>query len=328
MRTFSLAHRATAIAGASLLLCGASLAQTGTPSDRAVKRIPISRAVAQLQNMGINVILKGSINPNRTIPFSLSEVAATDADPGSKLVGPGARLQAINAFVNALGGDFRKVYVISKLPAGAAASSVKLDTNAQAKFKGSQVPVAEAIRTVAGLDAAYAQIAPSLSGTVTFSAPTLSANAAANEIARQTGTRWKLFYAVARRDEQNLLTQLGGDGPNQPISPYPYFRGDDQRARQRADAQREADAQAAGDTGQQDAGFYNPYAFGTPGLGFNNDPFYMYQSGPAFNGLGQSYQNTVGGYSPGGFSTGGGLTVLNGFPNFGGYGGPVVIGGY
>jgi hypothetical protein len=63
-------------------------------------------------------------------------------------------------------------------------------------FTSRTVPADDAIRTVAAVDGASVQFYVPIDGNVTLSSARLSAPEAAREIAEQTHTLWKAFYAV------------------------------------------------------------------------------------------------------------------------------------
>jgi len=351
-----------AAAALALLFGSAALAEPLTFSGT-----PASDAIAQIdQKYGVQLVLRGNLNPSQAVSFS----------EGS---GPGARLVTINNLANALGADFQKVYVLSHA-AGDVASSVPVDTNADVVFPSATIPAAEAIQRVASVDNATVRLPANLTGNVTLSATTLSAADAAAEIARQTHTRWKAFYALTpRRQGRNLAGKVidrtrGGSPILQ--EPYTTFQRpappetataqngqNPQNGQGTADNGQQANAgdqqgaatgqQGTGQNGQTAAGQYNqalngannpyaynygPYAYNyspfgyspmypvSPGAAFTPDPYYVYQTGPAYD-YGVPYMNTYGGFSPGGFSFGNG--AVNVLPGYGGpaFSPPIVVGG-
>jgi hypothetical protein len=220
---------------------------------------------------------------------------------------------------------------------------------------------------------------------VTLSATTLPAADAAAEIARQTHTRWKAFYALTPRlAGRNLggkvIDRTNGGSPilQEPYTSFPRpappvtaqnpQNGEGATAAGQQPSGQDANANGQPGTGndQTAAGQYNqagnaannaygnnpyasnpyannpyaysygPYAYNyspfgyapmypvSPGTAFTPDPYYVYQTGPVYD-YGVPYQDTVGGFSPGGFSFGNG--AVNVLPNYGGFGPPVVIGG-
>jgi len=74
-----------------------------------------------------------------------------------------------------------------------------IDSNAPVNLKSTEMSAEDAINLVANLDGATAQFYSPVSGTVHFSATDLTAQEAAKEVADQTNTVWKAYYALVPR---------------------------------------------------------------------------------------------------------------------------------
>jgi hypothetical protein len=151
---------------------------------------PNSAAAAINQRYGVTIVYKSLVNPGQTVSFSVDN---PDTAAG--------RLLAISDLANAVGMDFQKVYVVSKIDPGATVPEVKIDLDGPIVFSSTQIPARDAIQTVASVDDALVQISDAVTGNVSLSDTHLSAAAAAAEIAKQTGTGWKAYYGLYRRDE-------------------------------------------------------------------------------------------------------------------------------
>ena len=183
-------HTLTAIT--AVLAAGVSFALLPAQADTLTFTNASASSVATAMNKryGVTIVFRGSINKNQPVTFSVD-------DPDT----PGGRLAAVSSLAGALGVDFQKVYVVSKVDPGAAVPSIPLDSNGPVVFQDTRVPVREAIQTVAAVDNALTQISPAVDGTVVFSDTHLTAVDAAASIAKQTGTEWKAYYGLFKRSE-------------------------------------------------------------------------------------------------------------------------------
>ena len=149
---------------------------------------PLSNIVAQLgQQYGVRVVLEGTLtqNPQRAVTLHIG-------DPGTTPT----RLQAINALANAAGVDFQKGIVVSKISSEDVPPPVKIDSNGYVVFKNKTFSARDAIAAVATTDNATFQVGDDVTGDVTFPKMTMRTADAAAEIARQTHTRWRVYYAL------------------------------------------------------------------------------------------------------------------------------------
>lgn len=175
----------TALAGLILAGFGSSTrAQSGTLD---FVNAPVTDVVSQFHDkFGANIVLKNGISPYQTVSLSVD-------DPNNT----GARLQMVNDLANALNADFSKVFVVSRIPDDTAVTVPVLDSNgAPVVFKSTSVPAEDAIRAIAGVDGASVQLYSHIEGNVNLSSTRLTAGEAAREVAAQTHTQWKAFYAV------------------------------------------------------------------------------------------------------------------------------------
>ena len=183
LRTFL----AVLTAGLTLIASSASRATDLTYTNR-----PAGNVVANLSRQyGITIVFRSPVNANAPISFSVA-----DADT------PAGRLEAVSDLANALGMDFQKVYVVSKVDAGAAIPEVQVDSNGYVAFASTKVSAREAIQTVAAVDGAIAQVSGAVTGDVILPSRRLSAANAATLIARQTGTGWKAYYGMFKRGQE------------------------------------------------------------------------------------------------------------------------------
>ena len=165
---------------------------------------PASNVAAEMgRRYGVSIVFKGKVNGNQPLTFSVD-----DADSA------GGRLQAMSYLADALGMDFQKVYVVSKIDPGTRVPEVKIDSDGPVVFPTTKVSAREAIRTVAAVDGALVQISALVQGTVVFSNPRMTAPQAAATIARQTKTVWKAYYGFFKRGEEpaRLDTEVVGRG--------------------------------------------------------------------------------------------------------------------
>ncbi len=290
---------------------------------------PASDAAARIEDKyGIHIVFKGSMNAQGPVTFSLS-----DADA------PGARLQAVNALANAANADFQKTYVVSKAPAGSTnVPSEQIDSNAIVAFPHAKLSAEDAVRRIAGADNAVAQISGSIGDTVTVSATSLSAKEAAREVAAQTHTQWKTFYALTPRLQGHVISGKVIDHTNggSPIieEPYVYYRkqavsptvsAGTAKTPQPSTPQEPGHPQI---TGPQTAG--NPFGYGASPYGDPNSAYFYPYGFSTYAGNNPYSQNVYAnggmggspyGYGGGGYDFGSGLDVSNG------YSPPIVFGG-
>ncbi len=286
------------------------------------------------EKYGVNIVFKGDFGPTQYVSFTL-----TDADAA------GARLEAVNTLANAVGADFTKTYVVSRVADGQDVPAPKVDANALVVFPATTVSAEQAISMVAAVDDATVRLPADISGSVTLSGTQLGADGAAQQIAAQTHTRWKVFYAMTPRLGGH---QLGGkviDHTNggSPITelpdvyyahiPTPAERAAQAAADQAAANQQAASQQAANPQGANNGyapNGYSPYGnYGDPSMssGYDYaDPYGGYNGGmDGFGGGFSPYGNGGygnGGYGNGGFSdNGNGLVIDSG----GGFDGPIVF---
>lgn len=164
---------------------------------------------------GVTIVFRGNVNANLPVTFAVD-------DPDT----PAGRLQAVSDLANALGLDFQKVYVVSKIDAGATVPEVQVDSNGPVNFASTKVPAREAIETVAAVDSALAQINGAVTGDVTLPRRRMTAIDAAALIAKQTQTGWKAYYGLFRRGEEpSRLDGIVVDRTNQgqPITELPLL---------------------------------------------------------------------------------------------------------
>lgn len=281
-------------------------------------------AASQIEDKyGIHIVFKGSMDTQRPVTFSLD-----DADA------PGARLQAVNAFANAADADFQKTYVVSKAPVGSTnVPSEQIDSNAVVAFPQTKLSAEEAVRRIAGADNAAVRFSGSIGDTVTVSATSLSAKEAAREVAAQTHTQWKTFYAMTPRSGRGHWlagTVVDHTNGGSPIieEPYVYYRKQTvppvartTQNPQPSTPQEPGQPQVVGPQQTADNSFnYGPFPFGDP------NSAYLYPYGfSSYAGNDPYSQNLYPGGGMGGngfdFSSGGGLDISNG------YAPPIVFGG-
>ena len=167
-------------------------AASGRAEDLTFNNTPAGNIVSQMSKQyGVTVVFRSPVNVNTPVSFTVQ-----DADT------PAGRLEAISDLADALGLDFQKVYVVSKTDAGASVPDVKVDSNGYVVFSSTKVPVREAIQTVVSVDAAIAQVSGAVTGDVILPERRMSVSAAANLIAKQTGTGWKTYYGMFKRGQE------------------------------------------------------------------------------------------------------------------------------
>ena len=237
---------------------------------------------------GVNIVFKGDFGPTKYVSFTLSDADAS-----------GSRLQAVNALANAVGADFTKTYVISKVGAGQDVPVAKIDSNAPIVFPSVTMSAEQAISAVAAVDSATAQFPGDISGNVTLSATQLSVGTAAQEIAAQTHTRWKVFYAMLPRTNgrQTGGKVIGHTNGGSAITelPFVYYQHIPTPAERQAQQQASTNVQGSqSGTNSGDA---------TDGFSPFGDYFNSYDYGSPFgNSVDSGFQNS--GFGNGGFGTG------------------------
>lgn len=177
--------------------------------------VSAANAATQMsKRYGISVVYRGAVTGR------LVTLSAENPDT------PAGRIQAVNDLANSLGMDFQKVYVVSKVDAGVAVPDVAVDTNAPVVFPALKTPAREAIKLVAGVDGADAQISDAITGDVTFPTRRMTVSKAAALIAEQTGTVWKAYYGLFRPGEGPARLQgsvVGSTTGGQPITALPLI---------------------------------------------------------------------------------------------------------
>ena len=321
MKTSIVKYALVVLGGVTLCAGSAQAAPldfSGTSAQAAAQQID--------DKYGIHIVFKGGFSPDLAVTFSLADA---DAE--------GARLQAVNALANAAGADFQKTFVISKADAGTTNVPADLiDTNAVVAFPSRTVTVDDAVRRITGADNAGAQIYGDIAGTVTFSAATLSAQEAARQVANETHTRWKAFYAMTPRAQGHVLAGkvIDRTASGSPIveEPYVYYQPQTVHSLPTQTAQKGTGAQ----TGSQSQVAQQPqngsqFMYGPLPYGDNSSPYYFPYGFNSYAGNNPYSQNV---YAGGGFGSpfgngslggdgnvGGGITVDNGYQP------PIVFGG-
>ena len=282
---------AVLLAGLSLLAIMPTRAETLSFSNT-----PASNVVAQLnRQLGITIVFRGAVGASQPVTFSVE-------DPST----PAGRLDAVSSLANALGLDFQKVFVVSKIDAGAVVPEIKIDGNAPIVFPSEKMTAREAIQIVASVDSAVTQISGAVTGDVVFPSRRMRAIDAAALIAKQTQTGWKAYYGLFKRGqgpqrlEGMILDHTNG---GQAITELPLLT-------YRNTISRPVPTESAG---------LKPAPNSLPSAGPNvtvvpsNNPL------PA-----QPYGYSPYGFNPYGYSPYGD----NGYGNYGGYGGYSPYGGY
>jgi hypothetical protein len=219
------------------------------------------------QKYGVSVVFRGNFDTGRLV-----NVSVTDADS------TGSRLAAISALGDAVGADFQKTFVISKMAVDQQVPDPPIDATGNIVFPSQTMPARRAIEMVTGVDDATAQFYGGIDGTVTLTSTQESARDAAADIARQTHTRWKAFYAlVPRLQRQNVVGKVIDHNGNSPIIEEPliyYQNPQDQQAQaaaQQTTAQQAAAAQQANANNQAAAN--GQQAQNTPDQNNPNNPY-------------------------------------------------------
>ncbi len=212
MATAHAAQKATLTffaAGASLFLAAAVRADSLT-----FTRTPASNAVAEMsRRYGVSIVFRSAVSGSKPVTFSVD-----NADT------PDGRVQAMNDLGNALGMDFQKVYVVSKIAPGTSVPEVKVDNDAPVVFPATKVPAREAIQTIAGVDGALTQISGAVEGSVVFPSRRMTAATAAAVVAKQTGTVWRAYYGFFKAGQEPARLKgeiIDRDVNGQPVMALP-----------------------------------------------------------------------------------------------------------
>ncbi len=119
--------------------CSLFWASAGRADTLTFDRTPASNVVAQMSHRyGVTIVFRGNVNANLPVTFSVDDAET-----------PAGRLQAVSDLANALGLDFQKVYVVSKIDAGTTVPEVPIDSSGIVNFPATKVSAREAIETVA-----------------------------------------------------------------------------------------------------------------------------------------------------------------------------------
>lgn len=177
--------------------------------------VSAANAAAQMsKRYGITVVYRSPVTGRR--------VTLSAEDPDT----PAGRVQAVNDLANSLGMDFQKVYVVSKVDSGAAVPEVAVDTDAPVVFPALKTSARDAIKLVAGVDGAEAQISDAITGDVTFPSRRMTVSKAAALISKQTGTVWKAYYGLFKPGDGPARLQgnvVGKTTDGQPITAVPLI---------------------------------------------------------------------------------------------------------
>jgi len=150
---------------------------------------PVTDAVAQIDKLfHVTVEIKPGVDADGYVTFTVSDIGK-----------PGSRLQAINALATSLNADYQKIFVVSQIADDSEAADPVLDIDAPVVFSDSDQTAEEAIELVAAIDDARVQFYTPVHGSISLPDKQLSAPDAAGELARQTHTRWKAYYAIIPR---------------------------------------------------------------------------------------------------------------------------------
>jgi len=177
---------------------------------------PASNAVAEInRRLGVTLVFRSAVNTNQPVTISVD-------NPDT----PDGRLAVVSALANALGLDFQKVFVVSKIDAGATVPEVKIDSDAPIIFPSTHLSARDAIQSVAAVDGALAQISGAVTGDVVLPSLRMRAVAAAATIAQQTQTGWTAYYGLFRRGQgpqhlEGKILDYTADG--QPITELPLL---------------------------------------------------------------------------------------------------------
>lgn len=288
---------ASAVSLGALSISATAAPMTSQSLD--VTSAPVSDVVSQFHRIfGGNIVIKPGLSVNRAVSFTVNNIKE-----------PGAAVETVQDLANALGADWQKTFVISRASDDSTAKPL-IDTNAPANLKSATMSAEDAINLVANLDGATAQFYSPVSGTVHFSSTDLTAPEAAKEVADQTHTVWKAYYALVPRGRGGVplgAKVIGRTASGRPILEMPTvtFRTPPPDKTPAPETQTAANAPVA--TPPNAAPAMNPY-YGNPS---------QYGYSPYFgNGFSAYPYNYVPGF---------GATGLTVFPQTPYYGGPPIV---
>ena len=201
MDTGQITNPMTSKAALVLLAAGAGLflATAVRAAPLVFASTPASNAVAQMsRRYGVSIVFRGVVNSSKPVTFTVD-------NPDT----PDGRVQAMNDLGNALDMDFQKVFVVSKIDPGTSVPEVKVDNDGPIVFPTMKVGARDAIKTIAGVDGALAQISRLIEGDVVFPSRRMTASSAAAAVAKQTGTVWRAYYGFYKRGAEPA--RLKGD---------------------------------------------------------------------------------------------------------------------
>jgi hypothetical protein len=294
------------IAALGLVMGGWSLAGSARADSLTISDTSAADAAQQIaQKYGVSVVFRGNFDTGQLVNVSIN-----DADS------PGSRLAAISALGDAVGADFQKTFVISKMAVDQQVPDPPIDSTGNVVFPSLTMPARRAIEMVTGVDDATAQFYGGIDGTVTLTSTQESARDAAAEIARQTHTRWKGFYAlIPRLQRQNVVGKVIDHNGNSPIieEPLIYYQNPQDQQAQAAAEQTAAQQAAAAQAAAQQANANNQavangqQAPNTSDQNNPNNPYAMANNGYspygyAYNPYGNGYDAYGNGYNPYGYA--------------------------
>lgn len=292
---------------AGLMLWG--IAAFGASLDFA--HVPARDAAAQItEKYGVNIVFRGTLDTSSPVTFSVAE-------------GDGARMQAVISLANAMNADCQKTYVVSKADKDVEISTPKIDTNAIVAFPSRTVTADEAVQRIAGVDSAISQFYGQPGEMVTLSATSLDAREAARQVAQQTHTRWKVFFAItpAAQGRTRGGRIVGRTSTGEPIiqDPYVYYHSTPVEAPPTLPS-----APLPTAAGTQVSGQSQAPGYGSMPYGFYSSPYNYPYGFDSYAGNNPYSQNLyAGGYGPSApVSVGSGLEIGGG-----GYGSPIIFGG-
>jgi len=269
---------------------------------------PVADVVSQFHStFGGYIVIKPGVNDNLPVSFSVSSIRQD-----------GAGIETVQDLANALNADWQKSFVISRATSDDTTPTPIIDTKAPLDLSSTTMSAEDAIQLVANADGATVKFYSPVEGTVHFSSRNLTAPQAAREIAEQTHTVWKAYYAIAPRTSRQIplgAKVIGRTAGGRPILEMPTvtFRTPPPdvtppAADQTAANPATADQTQANAANQNMSNTANPYAANPYLL----NPYGMYPYGyNPYGGYGYSgypYGFNPYGYTPG--YSGNGLTVL------------------
>jgi len=202
---------ASAVSMGALAIPTSAMAESMQSLD--VTSAPVADVVSQFHRIfGGNIVIKPGLSTNRAVSFTVNNVKE-----------PGAAVETVQDLANALGADWQKTFVISRASDDSAAKPL-IDSNAPVNLKSTDMSAEDAINLVANLDGATAQFYSPVSGSVRFSSTDLTAQEAAKEVADQTHTIWKAYYALVPRGRSGVplgAKVIGRTASGRPILEMP-----------------------------------------------------------------------------------------------------------